>query len=121
MVSSTMALLAVLARIQAQTCEQQCNDGSGEHFKETFHPQMHQPPAPVFDHRIMRMRTPGQRGCIKTAYTQRCQNYHGNQARLSDGFFKAGNKPRPSKVTQNSKPMNNRICQTRPMLVNSKP
>jgi hypothetical protein len=80
MVSRMMALLAVAGADQAQAGEQQGNHGSGKHFKEAFHPQVHQPPAPVFDHRVVRMFAPGERGGVEAANTQGGQEHHGNQA-----------------------------------------
>ena len=41
--------------------------------------------------------------------------------RDSEGFISAGHSARPSRNTQNSRPTNNSNCQTRPMLVNSRP
>jgi len=41
--------------------------------------------------------------------------------RDSEGVFSAGHKPRASSATQMSRPTKSRICQTRPMLVNSRP
>ena len=41
--------------------------------------------------------------------------------RLSEGVFSAGHRARPSSTAHSTRPTNSRYCQTRPMLVNSRP
>ena len=43
---------------QIQPHEQKGDDGRGEDFEKAFHPQVHDPPPPVLDHRQMRMLAP---------------------------------------------------------------
>ncbi len=68
---------------QAETGEQQGDDGGGEDLEETLYPQVHQPPAPIFDHRIVRFLTPGQRSGVKS---RRCTAQQGRPWRSARGF-----------------------------------
>ena len=65
---------------QAQAREDQRDDGGGEHFEEAFDPQVHQPPAPVLDHRVVGVLAPGERGGVEAADAGRRQEHHRDQA-----------------------------------------
>ena len=50
---------------QIQSHEDEGDDRGSEDFKESFDPQMNDPPAPVFNHRQMRMLSPCQSRTIE--------------------------------------------------------
>ena len=62
---SSAAAAASAGSNQIQPHEDEGDDRGGEDLEEAFHPQMHHPPAPVFDHRQMRVLSPGQTGAIE--------------------------------------------------------
>ncbi len=50
---------------QIQPHEDERDHRRGEDFEESFHPQVHDPPPPVFDHRQMRVPAPRQAGAVE--------------------------------------------------------
>ena len=120
--SDDRAVGARRARIRPRRVKMQRDDGGGEHFEEAFDPQVHEPPAPVLDHRVVRVLAPGERGRVEAADAGRRQEHHRDQAARFRRLASAPATARGRAATaQNSRPTNSRICQTRPMLVNSRP
>src|SRR5690606_23429582 len=62
---------------QAQAAEQQGNDRGGKDFKETFYPQVNQPPSPVFDHGVVSVLSPHQGRGVEQTDTDGGQEHHG--------------------------------------------
>ena len=58
---------------QSQPREQEGNDRGGEHFEESFHPQVHHPPAPVLHHGDVRVLAPHEPGAVEQADANRGQ------------------------------------------------
>ena len=56
-----------LAAHQAELDEQEGDHRGREHFEEAFDPQVHHPPAPVLDHRQVRVLAPHQAGAVEQA------------------------------------------------------
>src|SRR6185312_4233514 len=52
---------------QANAREEEGDHSRGEHFEEAFDPEVNDPPAPVFDHRKVRVLTPGEPSTIEEA------------------------------------------------------
>ncbi|MNI55184.1 hypothetical protein D3C81_1632690 [compost metagenome] len=64
---------------KTQTTEDKRNHGGGEDFKETFYPQVNQPPAPVFNNGVMRLKAPNQGRRVEQADTNGCQEHQHDQ------------------------------------------
>ena len=65
---------------QAEFHEQEADDGHREHLEEALDPEVHHPPAPVFDHRQMRVLVPHQSGA-----EQQTDGRGGQEQQADDG------------------------------------
>src|SRR5215203_2981102 len=57
----------------AQAGEQKSDDDRRENLEKSFDPEMHDPPAPVFDDRNMRFHSPEKSGAVKKRDSRRRQ------------------------------------------------
>ena len=62
---SSAAAAASAGFDQIQSHEDKRDHGGGEDFKETFDPQVNDPPPPILDHRQVRMLAPRQTGSVE--------------------------------------------------------
>ncbi len=85
---------------QAQLHEQVADHRGGEHLEEAFHPQVHDPPAPIFDHGDMGVLAPHQAGAVEQA------DRHGGQEQQADdrGAFALAAHHRPQRAADQEHP-----------------
>ena len=89
MVSITMARLALDGGDEAQAREDERDHGGGEHLEEALDPEVHQPPAPVLDHRVVRVLAPRERRRVEAADAGGRQEHHRDEAAGLDGLASA--------------------------------
>ena len=72
-VANSTATVADFDREQAEPREQEGDHGGGEDLEEALDPQVHQPPAPVLDHRQLSVLVPHQACAVEQADRHRRQ------------------------------------------------
>ena len=122
MVANSTLTVAVRAAHQAELDEQEADHRGREHLEEALDPQVHDPPAPVLDHRQVRVLAPHQPRAVEQPDGDGRQEQQADDRRrfVACASAPATARGRPAPATA-CRPMNRNICQKRPMSMYSQP
>jgi hypothetical protein len=106
---------------QIEPHEDEGDHRGGEDLEEPFHPQVNDPPSPVFDHRQVGVLSPRQSCSVEQGNCSRGHGQQSDQLPCLAGFRKAGSSTRIIRNSQSSSPTIRPICQTLPRSTYSYP
>jgi hypothetical protein len=106
---------------QAELHEQEADHRGGEHLEEALDPQVHHPPAPVFDHRRCACARPTSGRRRRTGRSRPWTGTAGRRSSSCRPARIAGHRARPIRVSHRIRPTNRKTCQKRPMSTYSQP
>ena len=87
-------------RDKSEPREDQADDGGREDLEEALDPQVHEPPSPVLDHRVVRALAPDERRRVERADARGRQEHHRDQAARLRGPLQC----RPQRAAEQRQP-----------------